>query len=232
MSALRFLSYFVCISILATSIAKAAELNGKPRVIDGDTIEVSGQRVRLHGIDTPETKQKCRKGDRAAYQCGTMATFALAELIEEHWVKCTGDGNDRYNRLVATCFAGPVNLNMEMVRRGWALAYRQYSKRYIAVEAEAKTKRVGLWQGTFIKPWEWRRGRRLQPLNSLAARYSTTEAQGSNCRIKGNISRSGSHIYPLPKSNYYANTRIDTAKGERWFCSESEAVKAGWRAAQ
>lgn len=232
MSALRFLSYLVCISIFATSITKAAELNGKPRVIDGDTIEVSGQRVRLHGIDTPETKQECRKGDGAAYQCGTMATFALAELIEEHWVKCTGDGNDRYNRLVATCFAGPVNLNMEMVRRGWALAYRQYSERYIAVEAEAKTKRVGLWQGTFVKPWEWRRGSRLQPLNSLSAPISTADAQGPNCKIKGNISRSGTRIYHLPESRYYANTRIDAAKGERWFCSESEAKKAGWRAAK
>jgi endonuclease YncB( thermonuclease family) len=230
MSVVRFLSYLVCISIFATSITKATELNGRPRVIDGDTIEVSGQQVRLHGIDTPETKQECRKGGGAAYKCGAMATFALAELIEEHWVKCVGDGNDRYNRLVATCFAGPVNLNMEMVRRGWALAYRQYSKRYIAVEAEARTRLVGLWQGTFIKPWEWRRGGRLKPLNSLSAPNSTAEAQRPNCMIKGNISRSGNRIYHLPKSRHYENTRIDAAKGERWFCSESEAERAGWRA--
>jgi endonuclease YncB( thermonuclease family) len=230
MSTARSLLGLVCIFFLATSATNAAEMNGKPRVIDGDTIEVSGQRVRLHGIDTPETKQECRKGDGAAYQCGTMATFALAELIEEHWVKCLGDGNDRYNRLVATCFAGPVNLNMEMVRRGWALAYRQYSKRYIAVEAEARTRFVGLWQGTFIKPWEWRRGGRLKPLNSLSAPNSTAEAQRSACMIKGNISRSGNRIYHLPKSRHYENTRIDAAKGERWFCSEGEAERAGWRA--
>jgi endonuclease YncB( thermonuclease family) len=68
------------------------------------------------------------------------------------------------NRLLATCFAGPVNFNMEMVSKGWALAYRQYSKRYIAVEAVAKVKQVGLWQGAFINPWEWRSGRRLPPL--------------------------------------------------------------------
>jgi endonuclease YncB( thermonuclease family) len=230
MSTARSLLGLVCIFFLATSATNAAEMNGKPRVIDGDTIEVSGQRVRLHGIDTPETKQECRKSDGVAYKCGTMATFALAELIEEHWVKCTGDGNDRYNRLIATCFAGPVNLNMEMVRRGWALAYRQYSKRYIAVEAEAKTKQVGLWQGSFINPWEWRRGSRLQPLNSLSALKLITEAQGPNCKIKGNISRSGTRIYHLPESRHYENTRIDAAKGERWFCSESEAEKAGWRA--
>ncbi len=232
MSALRFLSYLVCISIFATSITKAAELNGKPRVIDGDTIEVSGQRVRLHGIDTPETKQECRKGDGAAYQCGTMATFALAELIEEHWVKCTGDGNDRYNRLVATCFAGPVNLNMEMVRRGWALAFRQYSKRYIAVEAEAKTKRVGLWQGDFTRPWDWRRGIRLQGLVPSGSANATTDPNDPNCKIKGNISRSGTRIYHLPGSRHYAKTRVETATGERWFCSVTEAANAGWRPAK
>jgi endonuclease YncB( thermonuclease family) len=228
----RSLFCLVCILVLSTSATNAAELNGKPRVIDGDTIELSGQRVRLHGIDTPETKQECRKGDGAAYQCGTMATFALAELIEEHWVKCTGDGNDRYNRLVATCFAGPVNLNLEMVRRGWALAYRQYSKRYIAVEAEAKTRHVGLWQGTFVKPWEWRRGRRLKTLISLSAFNSTAEAQRPNCMIKGNISRSGTRIYHLPGGRHYAKTKITTAIGERWFCSQDEAKQAGWRAAK
>jgi endonuclease YncB( thermonuclease family) len=232
MNSVRLLCCILCMNTLAASTTIAAELNGKPRIIDGDTIDISGQRIRLHGIDAPETNQKCRKVDGTTYQCGTMATFALAELIEEHWVKCIGDGNDRYRRLLATCFAGPVNLNLEMVRRGWALAYRQYSNRYIATEAIAKAKEVGLWQGTFNKPWEWRRGTRLQALKPFAKSNSMSDLQGTDCKIKGNISRSGTRIYHLPESRYYANTRIDTAKDERWFCSESEAKKAGWRAAK
>jgi endonuclease YncB( thermonuclease family) len=221
-----------CVGILATSTINAAELNGKPKIIDGDTIDISDHRVRLHGIDAPEIRQECQKPDGADYPCGVMAKDALAELIEEHWVKCVGNGNDRYRRVLATCFAGPVNLNLEMVRGGWALAYRQYSKRYISVEFEAKTSQVGLWQGSFVNPWEWRRGVRLQPLASFSASNSTTDPQGSDCKIKGNISRSGNRIYHLPKGRYYANTKINSAKGERWFCSESEARKAGWRAAK
>jgi endonuclease YncB( thermonuclease family) len=232
MNPVRMMFSIVWVSILAASTAQTAELNGRPRIIDGDTIDMSGQRVRLHGIDAPETKQKCRKSDGNVYRCGTMATFALAELIEDHWVKCVGDGNDRYKRLLATCFAGPVNLNMEMVRRGWALAYKQYSKRYIAAEAIAKVKQVGLWQGAFINPWKWRRGTRLQPSKPISTTNSTTDLQGTDCTIKGNISRSGTRIYHLPESRHYANTRIETAKGERWFCSERDAKKAGWRVAK
>jgi endonuclease YncB( thermonuclease family) len=214
------------------SSAAAAELNGKPRIIDGDTIEIAGQRVRLHGIDSPESKQKCRKSSGSEYHCGTMATFALAELIEEHWVKCVGEGTDRYGRLIGTCFTGPVNLNKELVRRGWAVAYRRYSSYYIAVENEAKSAQRGLWQGAFIKPWDWRRGVRVQGSAPSSSGKMAGDPSDLNCKIKGNISRSGTRIYHLPGSRHYAKTKINTAAGERWFCRQDEAVKAGWRAAK
>ena len=96
------------------------------------------------------------------YRCGDMATFALAALIEKHWVTCKQTDKDRYGRVVAICITGPINLNAEMVKSGWALAYRKYSRDYVGQEASAKAAGRGLWQGEFVEPWDWRRGKRLQ----------------------------------------------------------------------
>ncbi len=91
------------------------------------------------------------------YRCGEMATFALAEIIETHWITCKGETTDRYKRRIAVCYAGPYDINAEMVKRGWALAYRRYSKDYVDEEEDAKGRGVGMWAGEFIEPWEWRR---------------------------------------------------------------------------
>ena len=213
------------------SVSHAVELVGKPRIIDGDTIEISGARVRLHGIDAPEVKQKCRKYEGAEYACGAMATFALAELVEEHRVKCVSSATARYGRKIATCYAGPVNLNLEMVRRGWAIVYRRYSALYSDIENQARSARRGLWQGLFTAPWDWRRGLRLRKTNSPST-LPDAEPAVPKCKIKGNISNSGERIYHLPGSRHYEKTIINTEKNERWFCSEAEAVQAGWRAAK
>jgi endonuclease YncB( thermonuclease family) len=231
MKALFLFCWLFSSFVFSASTTEAWELRGKPRVIDGDTIVLANQRIRLHGIDAPESKQKCMKADGSLYPCGTMATFALAEMVGKHWVNCTGDSSDRYNRLIATCNTGPVNLNREMVRLGWALAYRQYSSNYIAVEAASQAKRLGLWQGAFIKPWQWRRGVRLKQSPSSTPKPGSVRVN-SDCKIKGNISRSGTRIFHRPDSRYYANTRINISAGERWFCSEEEAIQAGWRPAK
>ena len=138
-----------------------ADVIGKPRVIDGDTIEIAGDRIRLKGIDTPEAKQTCLDKTRKRWRCGEEATFALLDLVGSHWITCKGEKRDRYGRLIAVCFAGPFDINAKMVRQGWALAYRKYSNAYVAEEAEAKSKRRGLWRGRFVSPWDWRRGQRL-----------------------------------------------------------------------
>ncbi len=140
--------------------AVAGDFVGKPRVVDGDTITIAGVRIRLQGIDAPEQKQLCQKANGTVYRCGLMATFALAAILENHWVTCKGDKVDRYRRQIATCYAGPHDVNAKMVDRGWALAYRRYSLTYVPNENTAKKKRRGLWQGTFIPPWDWRRGKR------------------------------------------------------------------------
>ena len=86
-----------------------------------------------------------------------MATLALAEIIETYWITCKGETTDHYKRRIAVCYAGPYDINAEMVKRGWALTYRRYSKGYIDGEEDASNRKVVMWQGEFMKPWEWRR---------------------------------------------------------------------------
>jgi len=133
-----------------------ADVTGKPRVVDGDTIWIGETKIRLHGIDAPEMKQTCIKGDEK-YSCGQAATVALKEMLTDRDVKCQGKDVDRYGRIVAVCFVGEVDINASMVVLGWALAYRRYSMDYVDEEATAKASRVGMWAGEFVEPWEWRR---------------------------------------------------------------------------
>jgi endonuclease YncB( thermonuclease family) len=148
---------FLMMLIVAVS-AHATDLTGKPRIIDGDTIEMAGEHIRLHGIDTPEADQTCQKANESEYRCGEMATFALANIIANHWITCKGETFDRYKRRVAVCYAGPYDINAKMVAKGWALAYRKYSMDYVDEEDAARDQKLGIWQGEFVEPWEWRRG--------------------------------------------------------------------------
>jgi endonuclease YncB( thermonuclease family) len=133
-------------------------LKGQPRIIDGDTIELAGKKIRLHGIDAPEAKQTCTKEGKE-WLCGQEATWALARIIEEHWVTCQQKDVDRYKRIVAVCYMaeGQIDINGLMVEQGWALAYRKYSEDYVRHEASAKVSKAGIWVGEFVEPWEGRK---------------------------------------------------------------------------
>ena len=157
----RVLVIAMALTIIFPLSVRSAEISGKPRVIDGDTIEVSGERIRLHGIDTPETNQRCTDISKKRWDCGRRATSALIDLIGGQSVVCRGKERDRYRRLIGVCFVGEQNLNASMVRQGWALAYRKYSTDYVAQETAAKSDKVGIWSGQFVNPWDWRRGERL-----------------------------------------------------------------------
>ncbi len=133
---------------------------GVASVIDGDTIEVHGQRIRLHGIDAPESRQLCLL-DGKPWQCGKDAANALADKIARRSVTCEDLGRDRYKRIIAKCTVAGEDLEKWMVANGWALAYRRYSLDYVDEEADAQAAQRGIWAGEFVKPWEWRRGKRL-----------------------------------------------------------------------
>jgi endonuclease YncB( thermonuclease family) len=135
----------------------ASEISGFPVVTDGDTIKISNNRIRFHGIDAPERNQKCTKNLKE-YSCGTAATIALTKKIGKNSIKCLVQENkDRYNRYIGVCFVKNEDLNKWMVRNGYAIAYRHYSKDYISDEDYAKANKLGLWSGIFVKPENWRR---------------------------------------------------------------------------
>lgn len=135
---------------------------GVASVIDGDTLEVHGQRIRLFGIDAPESGQMCIK-QAASYACGREAAFALSDKIAQRPISCTPESRDRYGRTVATCKLDQLDLNQWLVRNGHAVAYQQYSRRYVPDEIAAKSEGAGIWSGTFEMPWDWRRNRKREP---------------------------------------------------------------------
>ncbi len=137
-------------------------LSGQAHVIDGDTLDVAGERVRLEGIDTPEKAQQCRTNGRW-WLCGQHATQALVGKIGTGTVHCERSTVDRYGRTIGVCSSAGVELNSWMVAQGWAFAYRRYSKAYVGEEIAARAAKRGIWSGEVIAPWEWRRGKRLRP---------------------------------------------------------------------
>lgn len=133
-------------------------LVGQASVIDGDTIEIHGTRIRFNGIDAPESRQTC-EANGVLYLCGQKAAIALSGFIGAHTVSCKKIGMDRYRRVIAKCFSDGTDLSGWMVSNGWAIAYRKYSMDYVADEERAKNQRVGIWTGTFVNPEEWRKSK-------------------------------------------------------------------------
>ena len=126
------------------------------RIVDGDTIHIDKIKYRLHGIDAPEMKQLCKINEKS-YKCGVKSKEFLVSLIGNKPVRCVHKDVDRYKRIVAECFVNNINLNKELVKRGWALAYTDYSKDYVDDQNFAKENNLGMWKGTFIHPKKWRK---------------------------------------------------------------------------
>jgi endonuclease YncB( thermonuclease family) len=158
----RFLDALLALAILGVIAFLAARLEhfseeapeGTAIVNDGDTLTVSGERIRLVGIDAPELDQNCQR-DGGAYPCGRLSRSALAERIGGRAVTCRGAERDKYDRLLAECSAGGVDLNAAQVRAGWAVAYGGYERE----EGEARAARAGIWAGSFERPRAWRDAR-------------------------------------------------------------------------
>ena len=150
-----FILILTCL-IFATNFANSKTIFGKARIIDGDTIHIKSNKIRLHGIDAPETKQTC-KIDNQNWYCGKQSTKELKNLINNQKVECNVNDVDRYNRYVAICFVNEININQWMVKNGWAIAYRYYSEDYVLEEKYANDKKLGIWKSEFIEPYAYRK---------------------------------------------------------------------------
>jgi endonuclease YncB( thermonuclease family) len=133
------------------------ESSGMVRVIDGDSLRMSGREIRLQGIDAVETQQVCQRADGKPWACGEKAALALREFIGKRPVSCTHHGNDGYGRTLGTCTVGSVVINDWLVRQGWAVAYTRYSNEYLAAQEAAEAAKRNIWSGTFMNPERWRR---------------------------------------------------------------------------
>ena len=165
-----FLFFIICgiFFILTYHDVKSSEISsvsGYAKIIDGDTIKINSKKIRLHGIDAPEKKQTCKKpyliigifSFTKSYSCGQVSTDKLIKKINNQIIKCKIKNVDRYNRLIGECYKRNENLNAWLVSNGYAVAYRKYSKKYIQDERYAKNNNLGIWQGKFEMPWNFRR---------------------------------------------------------------------------
>lgn len=145
--------------LAAPSVSHAAQpLVGQASVIDGDTLEIHGKRIRLHGIDSPESSQTCIRAGQA-WRCGAAAANALDEWIARRVVACQTLDIDRYGRSIARCSVAGADIGAWMVANGWAMAYRQYSKDYVPAEMAARLSGRNIWSGQMQAPWDYRRSK-------------------------------------------------------------------------
>src|SRR4030095_6649971 len=137
-------TYWLFFILLFPHIGEAANLVGVASVIDGDTLEIHGQRIRLLGVDAPESPQYCYLAGGKKWRCGQTAALQLQDFIGNQTVTCEKKGRERYRRIVALCFAAGHDLGAWLVENGWALAYERYSKAYVEHQQLAKTAQAGI----------------------------------------------------------------------------------------
>ncbi len=226
------------------SLSQVSNLYLVSRVIDGDTIELNnGEKVRYIGIDTPETLDP-----RKPVQCfGKNASAKNKELVEGKpvWLVKDISDKDKYGRLLRYVYLGDPEqesstfVNLELVKLGFAHSYTyppdvKYQDLFVAAQSEARENQRGLWSDC---PAERPAKPDLAPPEDPALQDPITSSPSlpnstSNCLIKGNIGSTGEKIYHLPGCGSYDKTKIDDSRGEKWFCSEDEAMSAGWRKAK
>lgn len=147
---------------LIDSDSQLSNLSGFAKVIDGDTIIINKNRIRLNYIDAPEVKQKCLDKNYFEYKCGETSTSFLKKLVEGKNLQCSFEKKDIYNRYLAVCEFDDVNVNYEMVKNGMAVIYnlKEADEELKSLERKAQKQKIGIWQGSFEEPKEFRKKKR------------------------------------------------------------------------
>jgi endonuclease YncB( thermonuclease family) len=157
--------FFLSLTNLANSEEKFINFFKNAVIVtDGDTIKIDNEKIRLFGIDAPEMKQICKDKNNDPYACGHSSKAYLKGLINHtgygDQIYCYYSERDKYKRIIGECFVdtkNKMNINYLMVRRGQAVAYIRYSEKYLEAQNQAKKDKVGIWEGTFDLPEEWRK---------------------------------------------------------------------------
>ncbi|WP_287962400.1 thermonuclease family protein [Alcanivorax sp.] len=148
---------FVSSQVVGERASRSPVIEGQASVIDGDTLDIQGTRIRLHGIDAPESGQQCYR-DSEAWRCGKAAAFALDQYLDGRHLQCWHKGKS-YDRIVAVCqvLESGEDVAYWLALNGWAVAAPMYSQRYLPAEAKAKSENAGIWDSKFVVPWIWRK---------------------------------------------------------------------------
>ena len=193
-------------------------LQGRAIAVSGDTVRVAKTTVVLSGIEAPVDGQTCLSRSGRPWRCDRAAKAALKHLLRSDAVACALSGFDDQGDSIGTCRQGETDIAAELVRNGYVFAKTGYFSSYSDLEREARTAKVGIWRGAAARPADYR-----------AQRWEAAKREApKGCPIKGNVSR-GQRIYILPWAQDYDRVRISSRRGERWFCSEEEALAAGWK---
>lgn len=204
---------------LAQLTSPAEVITGRARALSGDTLSIGGKTVMLAGIEAPEKRQVCERPGAGRWRCGAAATSDLAKLVRRVKLSCEVERVDDTGRRVATCLNGETDIASVMVEQGSAFAQEGFFARYASAEAKAREAKTGLWRGTALRPAAYR-----------AERWeSASKKSPEGCPIKGRSLRSRGKVYLLPWSDSYDKYSVRSRRGDRWFCSEDEALEAGWK---
>lgn len=194
-------------------------VTGPAKIYDGDTLVITGTKIHLNGIDAPELDQKCYDSQHERYNCGERAKQTLIRLTADKQVSCEIIASNPVQGAMGVCRAGGQDVNEAMIRQGFAVMYGVPGRRYYGSLLEARRKSRGMWAGEFVLPIAWRRG--------LTVQRPTWSGAGP-CLVKGSLDAEGKKRYYTPDDPDYRRTRVDTRKGERWFCSVQDAIDNGF----
>jgi endonuclease YncB( thermonuclease family) len=225
--------------LLLPAALHAADVSGVAKIHSGDQVQIGNTHIRLGGIDAPSVDQLCLNAKGERWTCGVAARDELTHHTANQSWTCHVLRTDHHGRAVARCEVNGEDVQKWLVHSGWALAYTRISHDYVADEKAAREAKVGMWQGAFIPPWDWRVRKKTTILGSikpppnahavLMASASGPVAPSPECTIKGNINGAGECIFHTKKSRWYAQIKMKISKGTRWFCSVEEAEAAGCR---